>query len=467
MPRAAKAEEKSNRSGRRSLASNKVRRVPKLVIDPAIGSRESFDPSVTHHFNYEASGHDELPHVVKFSGGRSSGMLLFMLLQNKFLKAERGDVVVFNNTSAEHPETYRFAAKCKQVVEETYGIPFFFVQFQTYEDARGGEWVRLPAYRLVKPVPGSEEEPDGYCWRGEVFEEMLSLSGYVPNQFQRICTNKLKLEVTRSFLQDWFACGTGIDRLGHYGAESRMDDEDMYARHRRKRGGVPRQILMQKRAYVRSRPVFRPEQLFSDYSQAVRPISNPRLRGKRYGNSAFFGKGGVEYAAFVGLRYDEMHRVIRVRQRNAGGPESDGYEGEHVYGPLASICVTKENVNAFWSEQSWNLGLSSDSGLSNCVYCFLKGIRVLQKVHEQMENEKNAQTKGSPSDINWWRDMEDRYGRNMAAEKREMRSEVKGGVIGFFGARSGFSYKLLVENGEGRDDISHFSNSVLPCDCTD
>ncbi|WP_423907540.1 hypothetical protein [Candidatus Spongiihabitans sp.] len=38
------------------------------------------------------------PHIVKFSGGRSSGMMLMELLKQETLKPERGDVIVFNNT---------------------------------------------------------------------------------------------------------------------------------------------------------------------------------------------------------------------------------------------------------------------------------------------------------------------------------------------------------------------------------
>ena len=455
------------------FALDKVRNVPKMVIDPNIKPPASFDPSTIHSFSYEVRGHDELPHVVKFSGGRSSGMLLFMLLEGGLLKPERGDVVVFNNTSAEHPETYHFTAKCKRIVEEQYGIPFFWVQFQTYEDARGGEWVRLPTYRLVKPVPWSEEEPDGYHWRGETFEEMLSWSGYVPNQFQRICTKKLKLEVTRSFLRDWFACKENIEHLGHYGNGSRMDDNEMYARHQRKQGQVPQKVFLKKKAYVRSCKVFRPEQFYVSFSRAARAIENTHLAGKQFGNEAFFGDDGVEYVTFVGLRYDEMHRVVRVRQRNSGGPESDGHEGEHVYMPLASIGVTKKDVNAFWSQQTWGLELPSDISLSNCVYCFLKGASGLRTVHKQMEKLRNDDSidwpslRNSPCDINWWRRMEKLYGRDMAAEQRVIRSEVKGGIIGFFGTQSGFSYDLLAESGKGRADISEFSDTVLPCDCTD
>ena len=472
MPQQAKRK-KTILSQNGPFALDKVRHVPQLVIDPNIKPPMSDEASPTHLFFYEVRGHDELPHVVKFSGGRSSGMLLFMLLEGGLLKPERGDVIVFNNTSAEHPATYQFTATCKRIVEEYYGIPFFLVQFQTYEDARGGAWVRLPTYRLVKPVPWSEEEPDGYHWRGETFEEMVSWSGYVPNQFQRICTTKLKLEVTRSFLRDWFACKTSIERLGHYGNGSRLDDDEIYARHQKNQGQVPRDVFLEKKAYVRSCQVFRPEQSFVSFSQVAQTIENRHLTGKQFGQSAVFGDNGVEYVTFVGLRHDEMRRVVRVRQRNAGGPESDGYEGEHVYMPLANIGVTRQQVDAFWSQQTWGLKLPNDSNLSNCVYCFLKGANGLRTVHEQMENQTNDDAtaglslRNSPCDINWWKRMERLYGRDMAAEQRVIKREVKGGMIGFFGTQRGFSYDLLAESGKGRADISEFSDTVLPCDCTD
>lgn len=46
-----------------------------------------------------------VPHVVKLSGGRSSAYMFMALLQQNLLSMERGDVIVFNNTAAEHPET--------------------------------------------------------------------------------------------------------------------------------------------------------------------------------------------------------------------------------------------------------------------------------------------------------------------------------------------------------------------------
>ena len=424
-------------------------------------------------FSYDAAKHEGCPHVVKFSGGRTSGMLLFMLLENGSLRADRGDVVVFNNTSAEHPETYRFVARCKELVESRYGVPFFWVEFQTYEDARRGEWTRLPTYRLVEPEPRSEEKPNGYCWRGEAFEEMLSWAGYVPNQHQRICTKNLKLETTKLFLLDWFSGKDRNKRLGHYRDCSRLNDDEMYERHQKYRGAVPRDIFLQKKAYVRSRPVFRPEQVFSEYSSAT-----PARRSLTFQNGADGNGGngngavlGADYISFVGLRADEPRRVARVRQRNFEDSGSAACGDEYVYMPLATLELTRKDVNSFWSKQSWDLNLPDEAGLSNCVYCFLKGAGGLQKVHNELKNGSvlpaDPALRSTPCDIHWWMDMESRYGRNIVLEEREVRNKSQKGIIGFFGLKSGFSYELVADASRGRKDISGFMDTVLPCDCTE
>ena len=192
---------RDRKAGTSSLDHPAMTAVPKLVISERLRIAEEYDPSKQYEFRYRANGHRDLPHVVKFSGGRSSGMLLFILLENNILDPERGDVIVFNNTSSEHPDTSRFTQDCK-VASTRYGIPFFWVEFQTHEDARNGEWTRVPSYRLVNDKIKSPDNPDGFHWRGEVFEELLSWSGYIPNQFSRICTRHMKLEATRLFLKD-------------------------------------------------------------------------------------------------------------------------------------------------------------------------------------------------------------------------------------------------------------------------
>ncbi|CAB5495080.1 hypothetical protein AZO1586R_181 [Bathymodiolus azoricus thioautotrophic gill symbiont] len=45
------------------------------------------------------------PHIVKFSGGRSSAMMLMNLLESNELKPKRGDVVIFNKVNSTHKRT--------------------------------------------------------------------------------------------------------------------------------------------------------------------------------------------------------------------------------------------------------------------------------------------------------------------------------------------------------------------------
>ena len=451
------------------LAHQAVTAIPKLVVSNRLRKIEQYDPSKQYEFRYRAKGHHDLPHVVKFSGGRSSGMLLFALLENKILDPERGDVIVFNNTSSEHPDTYRFVQDCK-VASSRYGVPFFWVEFQTYEDARNGEWTRIPSYRLVNDHIKSPNNPDGFHWRGEVFEELLSWSGYIPNQFTRICTRNMKLEATRLFLKDWLAYKEAIPRLGHYGNGSRIDIDVMYRRHRRKQGRVPKKVFVQKRAYALTRPQVRPEQRYCDFSPVWRPFRNAALAGRVYGDQAWFGDGGAEYVAFVGLRADEQLRVKRVEARNAG-PGATGYEGEHVYMPLADMAVARDDVNAFWEQQVWDLSLPKAGSLSNCVYCFLKGTANLRAVHNHMEEQKQYEAPGfgslvdTPSDVSWWMRMEQTYGRNLVAEKREITGNPENNFVGFFGASSDFSYEFLAQGDES--ELAKYSSTLLPCDCTE
>ena len=431
-----------------------TRRVQKPPLD--------HDPQRVYNFRYRSRKHAGLPHVVKFSGGRSSGMLLFALLKSGMLDPARGDVIVFNNTSAEHPDTYRFVQDCIRAAR-AYGTPFFQIEFQTYEDARKGEWTRLPTYRLVNDKPKSSTNPDGFHWHGEVYEELLSWSGYVPNQFNRICTRHLKLDVTRNFLRDWLASRPSIPRLGHYGDKSRIDPDIAFRRHKSNQGGVPRKIFLKKRDYVWRRPHFRPEQRYDEYCPDWSLFENAALKGKTFGDKARFRKGGVEYVAMIGLRADEPHRIQRVLDRN---DSTAGYEGEHVYMPLGDMAVTRNDVNEFWDRQNWDLSLPKDASLSNCVYCFLKGAANLDIVHSRMENEKATEAVGfgplanTPCDLAWWERMEGKYGRDLLAEGRQTRSNVK--QIGFFG-RDRVSYRAL-NNGL---DLAEFAETMLPCDCTE
>jgi hypothetical protein len=140
--------------------------------------------------------------------------------------------------------------------------------------------------------------------------------------------------------------------------------------------------------------------------------------------------------------------------------------------PLVDMHVAASDVNDFWSQQEWDLSLPPDSGLSNCVYCFLKGGATLRKVHREMEGAKKLDgppgygpLEGTPCDVAWWQRMEEEYGRDLVAEERVIQSELEHDFLGFFGAGSRFSYRVLQEANEA--ELSEFDDNLLPCDCTD
>ena len=102
----------------------------------------------------------------------------------------------------------------------------------------------------------------------------------------------MKLEATRLFLKDWLASKETIPRLGHYGKGSRIDSDTLYQCHCRNGGAVPEDILLRKRAYALARPHVRSEQRYADSSRAWRAFENRALKGKAYGEKAWFGEGG-------------------------------------------------------------------------------------------------------------------------------------------------------------------------------
>ena len=431
--------------------------------------------------DYDAKYHRDLPHVVKFSGGRSSGMMLIALLEQGLLDAKRGDVVLFNNTSAEHPATYDFVRKCKSFTEEKHNIPFFWIEYATYEVAYNGDWTRQSSFRLVHDTPFEKKNPNGYHWRGEVFEEMVSIQGFLPSRHTRNCTAHLKLQCTYDFLAEWFAVKDTTFRLGHYYDESQVTDDSLLEKHRKSRGKLEKNDLLKKRAYSRSRPLFRPAQIFNDYSiTGSKFIKESQLASKSLGDVAVIkGEEAIEYVSIVGLRSDEKRRVIRVKQRNKASVAEFGqgkpYENEIVSTPLADSNITQEDVVEFWKLWPWDLELPHEANLSNCVYCFMKGSKSIARISHDMEHidrqlrEEIRSVPDTPSDINWWIGLEEMY-RRRAATRNSNKSKAKTVSIGFWGVDAKESYQKLkdLEQEESEEARSLLNGrNALPCDCTD
>ena len=408
-----------------------------------------------------------VPQVVKVSGGRSSGMMLLRLIEDGVLDPSRGDIAVFTNTSAEHTKTYAFLGRLKTLVEEQ-GLPFFWLEFCTYEDAVRGDWARRPAYRLVNQHPIGLNNPDGYRHHGEVFEEMLSHECATPSMQTRFCTVMMKVAPSNAFLADWFGRGNGPKRLGHSGSESRITDEGILARHKKNGGQTPPAIFLKKKRYVRGQPLTRPAQRFADFTSVslLWCVDRP---------NHLYGSKAMPFVSHLGIRADEAHRIEKTRarivraSRNRGRAWGDQPPGEQVSAPLVDAGIDRKAVAAFWESQDFDLELPADGRHGNCVFCMMKGRAALTVLSRESQINEPG-----PESIDWWVDMEARYGRDLIAEQR-IRTQEEVTHFGFFGPTTGSVYAAI--RGSSIEKKRHLR--TLPdaeylveeayenCDCTD
>ena len=310
-----------------------------VVIQPRLaGLTPKLDRMVYRH-----PEHETFPHIVHFSGGRSSGYMTLGLAESGALNPDRGDVVFFCNTSAEHSGTYDFVAKIKRTLEYEHNIPCFWVEKR---------WDGKGTYRLVKPVP-VETDSEGYRWKGEIYRRMCEKTKYLPSAMVRICTNHLKILPSYNTTKDWV--NSNISGWGK----------------------------------------------FSDATLVERPRSKQSLRGKDH----------VRFVKLLGLRADEPNRVEKVMLRSLdseGCLSGSNPPGEYMYTPLYDSSVNVEDINLWWKQRPYDLGVPAGAG--NCVYCFLKGTKNLAKLPSKIGTDFVENT---PSDKQWWIDTENEYARDV------------------------------------------------------
>ena len=410
-------------------------------------------------------------------------MMLMELLRQDMLRPERGDVIVFNNTSAEHPATYDFTRKMKALAEEKFNIPFFWIEYQTYEDAGKHGWTRRPNYRLVNDMPHSESNKTGYRYKGEVFEEMVSFAGFVPNMQSRICTQWMKIFITNAFLTDWLAQKPGIGRLGHRGETAQMSDEEVVRVHQASRGATPDGILLEKKDFVRKSVHVREAAMWQDFTSSTLRFDNANLKDSVTGGKGeLFGENAIEYVSYLGIRSDESIRVDKIRDRIAAAAKMRGASlsqqppKESILAPLVDNGTTQQNVIDFWSQQEFNLDLPETGLFSNCVYCPLKGKRKLLQIAAHALS-KATDLSDTPASIDWWVKMEAKYARDLKAENRAITSkkDVEYAYVGFFGAAQEPVYQRLKEQSplnitrmaENLQAEYLEADSYVPCNCTD
>ena len=119
------------------------------------------------------------PTVISFSGGRTSGYMLWRVLQSNDGLPEIAKVC-FANTGKEDEATLKFVKEC----EENWGVPITWLEYKNGD----------PRYKVV--------DFDTASRNGEPFEMLIEYKKYLPNPVTRFCTAELKIRTLNRYLKD-------------------------------------------------------------------------------------------------------------------------------------------------------------------------------------------------------------------------------------------------------------------------
>lgn len=126
----------------------------------------------------------EGPALISFSGGRTSGYMLWHILDAYGGKLPDDVHVCFANTGKEREETLRFVHEC----ESRWGVRVRWLEWRSRN--RGDPWA--DGFAEVGLNSASR--------KGEPFAALIARYGRVPNAFTRFCSGKLKIRVMRDFM---------------------------------------------------------------------------------------------------------------------------------------------------------------------------------------------------------------------------------------------------------------------------
>jgi 3'-phosphoadenosine 5'-phosphosulfate sulfotransferase (PAPS reductase)/FAD synthetase len=121
------------------------------------------------------------PTCISFSGGRTSGYMLWRVLQsNGGLPTEA--MVCFANTGREDEATLRFVKAC----QDHWDVPITWLEYQRADEPKD-------RFKLVSFETASRN--------GEPFEATIRAKNYLPNPVTRFCTVEMKIRTMHRYLR--------------------------------------------------------------------------------------------------------------------------------------------------------------------------------------------------------------------------------------------------------------------------
>lgn len=133
----------------------------------------------------------EGPALISFSGGRTSGDMLWHILDAYDGKLPDDMHVAFSNTGKEREETLRFVHEC----ESRWGVHIHWLEWRTRR-TKDDDGNVIPFNQRYEEVGYNSASR-----AGEPFRRLIEVKGYTPNAVTRFCTSELKVQVMKWFMQ--------------------------------------------------------------------------------------------------------------------------------------------------------------------------------------------------------------------------------------------------------------------------
>jgi 3'-phosphoadenosine 5'-phosphosulfate sulfotransferase (PAPS reductase)/FAD synthetase len=123
------------------------------------------------------------PAAISFSGGRTSGYMLWRILQAHGGELPDDVVVLFANTGREMPETLDFVQECS----ERWSVPITWLEYRPKLNSQ--------KQRVVVTHETASRE-------GEPFAALIADRNYLPNPVTRFCTTELKIRPMHWYIKE-------------------------------------------------------------------------------------------------------------------------------------------------------------------------------------------------------------------------------------------------------------------------
>jgi len=119
------------------------------------------------------------PTCISFSGGRTSGYMLYKILEAHQMSLPEEAIVCFANTGKEDEATLRFVQACS----DNWNVEIHWLEYRNAD----------PAFERVTFETASRD--------GEPFEALIRKRQYLPNPVTRFCTSELKIRTIHKYLK--------------------------------------------------------------------------------------------------------------------------------------------------------------------------------------------------------------------------------------------------------------------------